>query len=271
MSTTVVLSFVFTFVSGICVPRPKTLQSVYKEEAFRKTVSDRMKDRAVALKSPEFATTPLSYYLVEPEYSCDVDLRVGEVVGDGAKYVCNPHHISHQSTCLYYGFGVNGNIHFDQSIQNLLNCEMHLFDPTPSVVLGENPKILQSLGMNFHAWGISGANEKIVLENQNVDAYTFMKIKDMLGHTNKPIDIVKIDVEGSEWQAFKNLLSDCDPSLPYAHQFLVELHRATSTTILEFYDNLARCGYRTFHKDSNLYCFWCMEYSFVHSNFIKCK
>jgi hypothetical protein len=130
---------------------------------------------------------------------------------------------------------------------------------------------LQAKGIHFHGWGISGANSQIHLEGDSVEAHTFLTIKSMLGHSNQTVDIVKIDVEGSEWAAFRSLLSKCDPAAPYANQFLVEVHDATAEELIAFHDDLTRCGFRAFHKDVNLYCPACMEYAFVHWKFLKCQ
>jgi hypothetical protein len=77
-----------------CVVRRETASQVFKESAYHNTIAARAAARSTSVASGQFNQWPLSYYLIEPEYSCDVDLRVGEVVGDGAKYICNPRHIS---------------------------------------------------------------------------------------------------------------------------------------------------------------------------------
>jgi hypothetical protein len=254
-----------------CVVRRETASHVFKESAYHKTIAARAAVRSASLASGQFNQWPLSYYLIEPEYSCDVDLRVGEVVGDGAKYICNPHHILQQPNCLYYGFGVNGNIEFDITFQNLFRCEMHTFDPTPSVVRGVQPANLKSRGIAFHNFGVAGSDGTITLEGSNVPVMSFQTIKERLNHTDKVIDVVKIDVEGSEWEAFRDLFAHCDTNEPYAHQFQVELHSATAALLTEFHDSMTRCGYRSFHKDANLYCPSCMEYAYAHWRFIKCQ
>lgn len=262
--------FYLNLVDSSCYPRRETVSEIYKEREYVRDSKERQRLlREIDVKS--FSKHPAVYYLMEPIYSCDVDSRVGNIVGDGAKYVCNFHNLKHQDRCIYYGFGVDGEVVFEESLVNLVECEMHAFDPTPSVVSGKQPAFLNDLGVQFHAWGVSKDDEDIVLENQKVPAFTLSSIRRKLNHTNNVIDIVKIDTEGAEWGVFENLLQDCNRDEPYAHQFLVELHHATPSLLINLYQEMERCGYRVFHKDANHFCDFCMEYAFVHWKFLKCR
>lgn len=220
----------------------------------------------------QFNAGALIWYLVEPVYSCDMATRVGAVVGDGAKYVCNTHHIAQQRRCVYYGFGVDREVIFEEALIKLLPaCEFHAFDPTPSVVAGSMPAHLRSLGIAFHPWGIAAQDGNIQLEGRNVVAYSFEHIRELLNHSNTVIDIFKIDVEGSEWQSLPVILANCDAQRPAFHQMQVEMHGPKPATLLAFDDRLTACGYRVFSKDANHWCPDCMEYGYVHQNFILCQ
>lgn len=270
------MSIVLLFVSVAasmfsgCIPRRETPAHVFKEKAFLSAVATRNATVGQALASRKFAFTPKSYYFLEPDYSCDVDLRVGDVVGDGAKFLCNPHFLREQSACLYYGFGVDGNILFEQALRNVVDCEMHTFDPTPAVVRGEQPRRLEELGVSFHPWGLSGSDGTINIKGAAVSAFTFNTIRKKLAHSDRVVDVLKIDIEGFEWACFDDMFRDCNNSHPLAHQILVELHDATQERVEALYQKLLRCGYRTFHKDPNLFTPHCMEYAFVHWRFLKC-
>lgn len=257
-----------------CVPRKETSAHIFKEKAFHAAVAYRNASIAMALSSGKFAVAPKSYYLLEPNYSCDVDLRVGDVIGDGAKFVCNPHHLQKglsRGRCLYYGFGVNGNSLFEVALKRLLDCDMYTFDPTPSVVSGLMPGRLSSIGVNFLPWGLGESDSPITIKGARVDAFSLGTIRSKLVHTDRVIDILKVDVEGSEWASFDTMFRECDTSRPVAHQILVELHSATQEKIEALHNSLHRCGFRIFHKDPNLYTPRCMEYAFVHWQFLKCE
>lgn len=258
-----------TFAPRACAARRETPAQVYKEKAYHEAVAARNASLASVLAGRKFETTPKSWYLIEPEYSCDVDLRVGAVVGDGARFVCNPHHIQQQDQCLYYGFGIN-NIVFEQALRTIVDCEMHTFDARPTLVTGATPGRLAAMGIDFHNWSLSGVDEKVKIGSTVVHAFTLDTIRTKLGHAGRTIDILKIDIEGSEWASLATMLRGCNPQHPVAHQILVELHAGTQQRVTTLYDDLARCGYRTFHKDPNLYASTCMEYAFVHWHFLKC-
>lgn len=46
-----------------------------------------------------------------------------------------------------------------------------------------------------------------------------------LGHTGRKIDILKVDIEGSEWDAFTNIFHQCD--YENFNQLIIELHCTT--------------------------------------------
>lgn len=220
-----------------------------------------------------------AWYIVQPDYSCADVILVGHHFYDGGKYICNLHKLqTHHPTreCLYYSFGVNGEIEFERELVKLLpDCEMHAFDPTPSVVGGPSAQELPELGVTFHPWGLSDVDGTINLEETAVDAFKLSTIQQRLGHADSVIDILKIDIEGFEWRVFEQLLATCDRDYPVAHQILMELHLFSAhqflTKLSGFMDSMRSCGYRCFVKDPNHFCPSCMEYGFVHEQYLKCK
>ena len=101
----------------------------------------------------------------DPDFSCHHDTKVG--VGDGGKWVCDPHLIVAQSArgmeqynvasqnnvsagCLLYSVGSAGNFLFEEGMFNILGqgvCEIHTFDFTEylhHVPIGK--------GIFFHQW-----------------------------------------------------------------------------------------------------------------------
>lgn len=219
------------------------------------------------------------WYIIQPDYSCEDVIFVGHHFGDGGKYICNVHWIRHRPEgrpCVYYSFGVNGEINFERELVHVLpGCDMHAFDPTPTVVGGASVWELENMNINYHPWGLSDTDSTIRLEATDVTALTLDTIRARLGHTGAPIDVLKIDIEGHEWAVFEQQLSHCDREKPFAHQILVELHMfgeaPYTKTLGLFMDDMRNCGYRVFAKDPNHMCAGCMEYGFVHENFIRCK
>lgn len=222
----------------------------------------------------EFTTkSPHIWYFTEPLYSCEHTERFGDIVGDGAKLVCNPHHIKMQPRCLYYGFGVDGEVYFDEAWTAWLDghaCDMHAFDPVDGVTQGSMPKHLRNMNISFHPWGLNDADGEFDIGWSRHEGYTLDTIKRRLGHVGRTIDILKMDIEGSEWQVFNSILAQCDRNRPVAHQILVELHSPHFSKLLALVDQMDACGYRIFATTLNYYCMHCVEVSWVHENFIKC-
>lgn len=194
-------------------------------------------------------------------------------MGDGAKYVCNIHHIKQQEHCVYYGVGVDGEVHFDEALVKYLpHCEMHAFDPTPGSSAGLMPRKLQDLNITFHKnYGLTASDGPLSIGNlPDLEGRSLATIRRQLGHTQRPIDILKIDIEGSEWEVLESIMEGCDRSNPVAHQLQIEFHSPKVRRFVNLVESMLQCGYRPFAKDTNYYCMHCIEYAFVHENFVKC-
>jgi len=267
---------------GRCARRRTNALATFKEGRYETMRALEQAKRSSA--APPDGTA--LWYLLQPDYSCEDTALVGHHFDDGAKYICNLHWLHRQRRpCVYYSFGVNGEIEFEAELVDLLpTCEMHAFDPTPSVRTGPSAKRLGDMGVHYHAWGLAGDNGTIELEATAVEAMTLGAVRERLGHLDAPIDILKVDIEGHEWAAFDEMLRHCERDRPAAMQILVELHMYTvrgDGGIVHFTelrrklerlsDSLHRCGYRCFSKDPNHYCHLCLEYGFVHERFLQCQ
>ena len=85
-----------------------------------------------------------------PLFSCPHERRIGGL-GDGGKWVCDPHRIKDQvktNGCLVYSVGSRGDFIFEEQINEALSneCEMHTFDPSSYAHLA--PKYVK-----YHEWG----------------------------------------------------------------------------------------------------------------------
>jgi hypothetical protein len=242
--------------------------------AVRLAEIERLRVRNDSLWHAAITKTPHIWYFTQPTYSCEHVTRVGNVLGDGAKYVCNLHHVKQQPSCLYYGIGVDGEVYFEEALVPLMGaqqCEKHAFDPTEGVTLGTMTSHLKSLGIVFHEWGLNDADGEFDIGWSRYLGYTLDTIKRKLGHVGRTIDILKMDIEGSEWSVLAALLNNCERAEPFAHQLLVEFHSPHYLKLLAMINSLDQCGYRVFYTDYNLYCMHCIELALVHENFIKCQ
>jgi len=140
---------------------------------------------------------------------------------------------------IVYSFGIGEDISFDEALINEFNCNVFAFDPTPKSIRWvknrENPK-----KFIFHPFGIdqqSGIVEFLLPKNDNyvsgsvinqmnvdekkkvqVPMKSLSDIVKELGHER--IDIVKIDIEGSEYSVIDSILS----APVEIDQILIEIH-----------------------------------------------
>jgi hypothetical protein len=209
---------------------------------------------------------PATFYqnFWDPDFSCRHDTKIG--LGDGGKWVCDPHRIVAQSRkrmeadsgqnvsagCLVYSIGSNGNFQFEKGVNKVLGpgiCETHTFDFTNFA-----HKVPAGKGITFHHWGLKPSYQETMGTSHNgsfeqsTARGTFKTLKETqkeLGHEGRPIDIFKIDCEGCEWATYKDWL-ETD-----IRQILVEMHMVPQVAV-NFFSDFQRAGYVTFHKEPNI-------------------
>ena len=145
------------------------------------------------------------------------------------------------ASCIVYSFGNDNNWNFEESLVQDNDCGVFAFDPN----LYDLEDGEKSTGILFKKYGIGDTNSESVLQRGKRD-YLFKEklgeegleaarkkpmrtiwgIMQELEHTNRVIDIVKIDREGPrlayETTALKNLLED--GTYRCIKQIVVELH-----------------------------------------------
>ncbi len=85
---------------------------------------------------------------------------------------------------------------------------------------------------------------------------------DKLGHPY--VDIMKADIEGSEFAVIPQMLNAKNP---YFCQLLVEVHGANARQWVELFTKILDADYFMFSKEINANCCgpgFCVEYAFVH-------
>jgi len=71
----------------------------------------------------------------------------------------------------------------------------------------------------FYNIGLAGKNW---IDARNWTMRTFGRLRELLGHTEATVDILKIDVEHAEWDSLEAMLTD--GSLHYVKQLMFEFH-----------------------------------------------
>jgi len=186
----------------------------------------------------------------QEEFHCQFAKRIpSDSNGDGPKWVCDPHRIAKQKSCLVYSVGSNGNVMFEKAVKEQISedCEIHTFDPVGyNRRNGEFRKALQGYS-TFHQWGLGTENDD---RNPTLGLRTLHETVKDLGHEGRQIDIFKIDCELCEWFTYKQWINDTISNFTIK-QILVETHNAPMPEAKDFFYDLHDAGYVIFSKEAN--------------------
>mmetsp|Transcript_17196 Transcript_17196/g.24447 ORF Transcript_17196/g.24447 Transcript_17196/m.24447 type:complete len:355 (-) Transcript_17196:31-1095(-) len=184
----------------------------------------------------------------EPEFSCWHERRIG-ALGDGGKWICDPHRIANSKDCLVYSVGSDGDFSFEEDVLKKIgeHCEIHTFDfgnyGQKAAELGSrtdaNGKELPAV--NYHQYGLGAKDDPPEFKSLST-------IVQELGHQDRIIEIFKIDCEGCEWTTAHSWF-DAPVTL---RQIQVELHNSTVTDTPKFFDMIYDNGYVIFAKEINI-------------------
>ena len=140
------------------------------------------------------------------------------------------------------------------------HCEIHTFDHT----VGDSPS-RKPAGVNFHPWGIGNPSGFSSGALKPLD-----QIAKELGHLDakRSVSILKIDVEGAEFDALPPLLANGFFDQLGVQQVLVEVHKSSPKKIHALLRAFHQAGYAIFHKEPNIQFPMssfdvCVEYAFV--------
>ena len=183
---------------------------------------------------------------------------------------------------IIYSFGIGEDISFDNAIIEKHSCKVFGFDPTPKSI---NWIANQKKNPNFHFYGfgldsksgfvdfylpnndehVSGSllKQKNVseLKKVSVEMKSFEDIIKELGHNQ--VDILKMDIEGSEYEVMDNILA----SKLSINQILVEFHERFfadgKDKTIEVIKKMKKNGYEIFAISDSY-----EEISFIKKSFL---
>ena len=148
-------------------------------------------------------STVWDYYT--PTVSCPNLQRIGRV-GDGGKWLCALRELQKKKTCVVYSYGVSIDASFEEELLLQTNCTIFAFDPST----GDLPHPVYSSKRQWAGWRNSRIFfHKIALGTHSGRSDIHMlteNIFDTMKRLNHAyVDVLKIDVEGFEWELFRSL------------------------------------------------------------------
>lgn len=130
---------------------------------------------------------------------------------------------------VVYSMGIGDNIDFELAVMDEWGAEVHAFDPTPPAAWVKNLGLPDRF--HFHAWAAAAEDGELMLyprikrdgstsddmytlvagesgrhDGIKVPAKSISSIMATLGHDS--VDIIKLDIEGAEYEVLENLLSE---------------------------------------------------------------
>ena len=182
----------------------------------------------------------------------------------GRSCQCQPPH------CVVYSIGVGEDTSFDEAmIQKYSPCAVYAFDPSLNRKTGAD----FGLGPNFHYFNIGVGDKDVgIVETEggkwrwrdDPDYLPWSKMKlttmmAMFNHTR--VDVLKMDVEGSEWRALDAWLREVSSPHPrqiVVKQLLLEAHfgqqqisRERDAYMVSLLGRLESLGFRVFSRRAN--------------------
>merc|ERR1711991_474817 len=216
-------------------------------------------------KTPETVAAALGFGPIN-KTACHARGQFGK--GDGAKNVCldrlfTDGTVHSRKPCVVLSFGIDFDFSFDLSMSKL-GCTVHSFDPV--MLTRITLKKLRAVMLNdiYQAFGIS---KKLVVFHDSGLGHRRKnkKLKTLRAHARElnlvHIDVLKIDIEGNEWDVMDTLIRDLDSI--NVNQICIEIHLAEAKVAP---DVLRRTMKRLHSKG---FALWSREDNWMHSQIVS--
>ena len=173
-----------------------------------------------------------------PHYNCPRMQRLGRL-GDGGKWLCDLHtlqpredtawaesgqHEGAKPPCTMYSYGVRDDVSFEVEFARRTGCHVHTHDPSVGGLPGyaRHNKLLDFSKVALVPSSTVGGSTRATDSGSSFLLGESL-YRSMARNGHHYIDVLKVDVEGAEWDVFRDLLLDEDAVLPFG-QLLIELH-----------------------------------------------
>jgi hypothetical protein len=181
---------------------------------------------------------------------------------DGAKWLCGFLEMAAAKQCLVYSFGSNNNFVFEHALLDVNPyCDVRVFDPTSSP-----PPDSREGRIQFDKLGLCGGNAtSFKFNGDTMPCKSLQRIIANNNHALEVIDVLKIDVDGGEW----DFIATTDWRQLRVGQLLMEIHIPgdvdAGRLIHDYITPIEEAGFSLFFMES--VCQGCpgqLEMGFLH-------
>jgi FkbM family methyltransferase len=214
-------------------------------------------------------------FLQSPWVRLDVNIDIESHGTSYGEWVLKKNSLT--STSIVFSFGVGEDISFDYSLIHKYCLKIHAFDPTPRVINWISKSVQYNSNFIFYPYGLfiedtilnftlpsDSSHVSLHLSNNNApsDNQSSLEVRHLKSILNElklsKIDLMKIDIEGSEFPVINYLIEN----KIYINQLLVEFHHGLyGYTLADTYKAikvLRSLGYKLFYISKNT-----REFSFI--------
>lgn len=200
--------------------------------------------------------------------ACPMLSKVGSQ-GDGGKLICGLDNIVDRpdNPCIVYSIGGNNQWDFEADIVKRTSCKVFTFDCT---IDGRVPADIKDR-VAYHKICL-GTDTAAGAKGSDQTFLRLSEIMQMLDHNH--ITLLKMDIEGYEYDVYEDILSETGIQLP--EQISFELHYETQMPGLDWFgrqrtagelalfsQRLYEAGYRFISREDNPWCDHCTELTAV--------
>ncbi|XP_065557031.1 probable methyltransferase-like protein 24 isoform X1 [Artemia franciscana] len=244
------------------VPLSKTILEDVPEKRDYRTTKDKLKTLAAELKPSDDKITSYEQvgkiFLRSDEGACKSQGMWGGriwngvyLIGkgwtdamDGNYTLCmDPGVAPNQKSCLVYSFGIANNWSFDEDAEKY-GCEVYSFDPS----IGQKPH-MHSAKVHFYDYGLSNVDT-----DQGPNGWRMRRLESLmteLGHSDRIIDVLKIDIEDSEHDVIPEIVSS--GIIKKVKQIVWEIHNFKQLPVAKFFETfsvLEKAGFEKFFSEN---------------------
>ncbi|KAG0282594.1 hypothetical protein BGZ96_000320 [Linnemannia gamsii] len=234
-------------------------ERIYQKQVQKRKRYIRQNNANEGAWMPEAKEMMPFWWYFQPSFNCPYEIeRVGRF-NDGGKWMCGMtllESMTKEDGCVIYSLGVFDDSSWEKEMIDRTKCQVYAFDASVNGIAGDaagNPNI------HFSKYFIGG-EDKV-----DEDGHTWKTLKTIMqenGHTW--IDVLKIDIEGNEFDALNAMMDQFDV-LPFS-QLQLEIHAHDNMVDVEKFNKFLTFWERL--ESKNLRPFW-SELNMIYTRLYK--